>query len=618
MKKILLFIFVLSLISVAYSQSGINISTEKVIINGKKFYRHNVNSGETIYSLSKAYKVTEKDIIDNNPELAKSPLKAGQSILIPVVFETATNNENYIIYTVKPGDTLYSLCKRFGITEEKFYEINSDLNPSKTLKVNQQIKFPASAIDEKIEQKISEVQKDTTKYIYHIIEKGETVYNLTKKFNVTKEDLKSANPDFDGIKLKVGEVILIPRKNFSNEFALNTTQQNTYNTGKVVDNKSSDKCDSQNWYKNGTDFEIAILLPFEVNSNIQSLINQENRKQEQRLHSITEKIISFYSGILVGLENFSSKNINLKVKVYDTGKDNTLIKKLIDENNFANTDLIIGPAFNSQVEFINKNLFRNDLYYIIPFSSNQKILYEYSNNIFLKFTDNVVAEAIADYAANNPESIYIVIQGNTEDENHKSQIFYDAIKNKSSNLNLSFIKFSGSNLMELSSKVNKDVENVFILPFNVTNETQFTRILLNIFNLKDYQIRIISDKSHLDYETIDPNYYVKANFTYFSNSNIDYSNPETMTFISKYRDVFLCEPDEFSFLGYDASTFLIDKLLKYGNTFGECFNNSVTYDGLGGNILLKKYDNFANYSYVNKTVYLYSLTPDYTFIKIHP
>lgn len=618
MKKFLLFIFILSLISVAYSQSGINISNEKVIVNGKKFYRHNVNSGETIYSLSKAYKVTEKDIIDNNPDLAKSPLKAGQSILIPVVFESAPNNENYIIYTVKPGDTLYSLCKRFGITEEKFYEINSDLNPSKTLKVNQQIKFPASAIDEKIEQKISEGQKDTSKYIYHIIEKGETVYNLTKKFNVTREELQSANPDFDGIKLKVGEVILIPRKNSPNEFALSINQQNTYKTGKVTDNKNSDKCDSQNWYKNGNDFEIAILLPFEVNSNIQSLINQENRKQEQRLHTITEKIISFYSGILVGLEYFSDKNINLKIKVYDTGKDNTFIKKLIDENKFANTDLIIGPAFNSQVEFINNNLYRNDLYYIIPFSSNQRIIQEHSNNIFLKSTDNFIAEAIADYAANNPESRYIVIQGNTEDENHKSQIYYDAIKSKNNNLNLSFIRFSGSNLMELSSKVNKDVENVFILPFNVTNETQFTRMLLNLFNLKDYQIRLIADKSHLDYETIDPNYYVKANFTYFSNSYIDYSNPETKTFISKYRDVFLCEPDEFSFLGYDASTFLIDKLIKYGNTFGECFNNSVTYDGLGGNIFLKRYDNFANYSYVNKTVYLYSLTPDYTFIKIHP
>ena len=54
-----------------------------VYINGAKYYVHTVKPGETLYSISKAYGVDEKSIISHNPSAADG-LKVDQTIKIPV------------------------------------------------------------------------------------------------------------------------------------------------------------------------------------------------------------------------------------------------------------------------------------------------------------------------------------------------------------------------------------------------------------------------------------------------------------------------------------------------------------------------------------------------------
>ena len=73
------------------------------------------------------------------------------------------------------------------------------------------------------------------------------------------------------------------------------------------------------------------------------------------------------------------------------------------------------------------------------------------------------------------------------------------------------------------------------------------KIFLDLFPLKDYAITLIGNPAILEYETIDPKYYLSSKFTYFSGTNIDYTDEETKTFVESYRKMFLIEPDENSF-----------------------------------------------------------------------
>ncbi len=56
---------------------------EKTIVNGKVYYIHTIQKGQTLYSISKAYEVSQDDIIRENPGIDPAALKEGQALRIP-------------------------------------------------------------------------------------------------------------------------------------------------------------------------------------------------------------------------------------------------------------------------------------------------------------------------------------------------------------------------------------------------------------------------------------------------------------------------------------------------------------------------------------------------------
>lgn len=151
---IILFLLLVTVPSVM-SQVAVERSRDRIVISGIPYYLHLVKKGETAYSISKAYGITTEELFKENPELAAG-LKDGQSLRIKVsMVDTAP--------------------------------------------VSQQPPLPA-------------VFKDETKYIYHILQPGETIYRLSKTYDVTEEELIKSNPGVDISKLPVGFEIAIPRK----------------------------------------------------------------------------------------------------------------------------------------------------------------------------------------------------------------------------------------------------------------------------------------------------------------------------------------------------------------------------------------------------------------------
>ena len=74
MKRLVFLLFIIPFINVSIAQTDtviIKKSTDKVIIGGQAYYVHIVKKGETLYSLSNAYNVTQKEIAKENPEIFK-------------------------------------------------------------------------------------------------------------------------------------------------------------------------------------------------------------------------------------------------------------------------------------------------------------------------------------------------------------------------------------------------------------------------------------------------------------------------------------------------------------------------------------------------------------------
>ena len=102
---------------------------------------HIVEKGDTLYSLSKKYGVSVDDLRSANA-ISGSDLYAGQKLIIPA--KKADKRVTYESYTVKAGDTLYSIAKRSEITVDELRRLNS-LDSSAVLKIGQNLKVPAQS-----------------------------------------------------------------------------------------------------------------------------------------------------------------------------------------------------------------------------------------------------------------------------------------------------------------------------------------------------------------------------------------------------------------------------------------------------------------------------------------
>ena len=103
--------------------------------------QHTVAKGDTLYSLAKKYGVTVDEIRSAN-SMSGNDLNAGQKLTIPV--KTQPRQITYESYTVKAGDTLYSIARRYEISVEELREING-LSSSSVLKTAQKLKVPSGA-----------------------------------------------------------------------------------------------------------------------------------------------------------------------------------------------------------------------------------------------------------------------------------------------------------------------------------------------------------------------------------------------------------------------------------------------------------------------------------------
>lgn len=124
---------------------GILKSKNVTTINGVKYYLHTVEKGQTLFAIAKGYELSLNDIVIENPE-AIDGIKPGQVLKVPlkkakkVEAAPVTNGGNYVLHQVEAGQTLYSISKQYNTTVEKIKILNPELKEGlkggQTLKIS--------------------------------------------------------------------------------------------------------------------------------------------------------------------------------------------------------------------------------------------------------------------------------------------------------------------------------------------------------------------------------------------------------------------------------------------------------------------------------------------------
>ena len=163
-----------------------------------------VKKGDSLYSIARVYKTTVQEIQKLN-NLKSNALSIGQELQIPenYVNDASANLPTYINYTVKKGDSLYSIAKKYGITTDTIIKDNALKNNLLSIGQNLKIRTKKESI---IEECFGNESSD--KNIEYIVKKGDSLYSIAKKYNtdvstiMKNNNLKSSN-------LSIGQILKI-------------------------------------------------------------------------------------------------------------------------------------------------------------------------------------------------------------------------------------------------------------------------------------------------------------------------------------------------------------------------------------------------------------------------
>lgn len=184
-------------------------------LHAQDFFIHTVTKGQGLYSISRIYGISEDEIIRLNPG-AEKVIKTGQELRIP---QKKGQQENSF-HTVGQGETLYSLSKKYRVSIKEICDINPGLS-SETLKTGMILAIPPVTDHDTAEEAVPAPAQDETQASAQtgngsayktriVVMKRVTIYRICNDFDINEEDFLNANPQYRHTRLQAGDTVNIP------------------------------------------------------------------------------------------------------------------------------------------------------------------------------------------------------------------------------------------------------------------------------------------------------------------------------------------------------------------------------------------------------------------------
>lgn len=188
--------------------SQVLIISENNGTNPNEFVIYTVKKGDSLYEIAKKYN-TSVDAIKRYNNLTTNNLSIGQKIRIPCNIEDNDDTvmPKYISYTVKAGDNLYNIAKKYNTTVDK---IKRDNNlQSNNLTIGKILLIEDTSDQSTIEECFGEEYEAPSSNITYTVQKGDNLYSIANKYNTTVNEIKSLN-NLTSNNLSIGQQLRIP------------------------------------------------------------------------------------------------------------------------------------------------------------------------------------------------------------------------------------------------------------------------------------------------------------------------------------------------------------------------------------------------------------------------
>ena len=618
---IIIFLF-LTLNNFVFAQIPIKISDQIVNLNGEKYYLHKVEQGQTLYSLSKAYNIGQEEIKKVN-RLTSNDIKSGQLLKIPYkkIKKPEDTSPDFFYHKVKKGETLFSLSQKYFVSIEEIIETNPDTKYG--LREGVILKIPNSF------KKAEDKENKNENYFTYIVDEGNTLFSISRKYNVKVEDILKLNPEAKN-EIKVGQKLKIPKNSDLNNQQVNDTIDNTLNKGLndplYFTEEGITPC-HQFEYQKDKSFNVVLLLPLFLEKNLY-YISRYNKEKDPMFYKNTKRFTEFYEGFLLALQKVKEQGLSVNLKVFDTQNDSLKVKNIMASLDYPNVDLIIGPVYSGNVKTASKYALKHHINLVSPLS---KKTYLSENNPFVfQVVPSIAAETdkVAKVLSQHHDSTNLILIYDGSENQHKiinrfKQHFAlnDSLCSYTDTSVFKIIKYDTDIKMmdkeqaKINNALKPKLNNIVYIPSD--NEVFVTQVIDKLYAVNDsIRTEIIGSDNWINFQNINSAVFNKLSFAFVSPFYADYNSYELKNFIKTYRTTYQTEPSYFSFQGFDIACYFLNSLRKYGRIFQFCLSPEDAFPNSRGLIYDFNFERINTHGgFENKNVFILKFNDSFQLVK---
>ncbi len=633
-KKLVLLFSFLFLSTIVFSVGGINMNEKIFIIkSGDDYITHTVTSGDTVYSISQKYTIPVNDLYAMNPGIEKG-IRVGQKIKIPATQGKGTKQDEDLSHTILPKQTIYGVALSYGVTVDDLTSANPGLNEN-NFKAGKTIAIPKKSTSDETNKSSS---KNLT-LIKHTVVSKETLYSISKKYDVSTDDIFEANPILLNSNLKVGMKIDIPSSTGSQKqesflthqvekgeaiygiaqkYGLTVDQLITLNpelkdstlksgmkirveNTNIATNTITGNQKIEAYRPSDGVIRIGILLPFSEN---QGSVGQD-------------RWVDYYQGFLLSLKELKEKGYSTDLVTFDIGeeKDTKKLKSLLETVEMNQLDLIIGGVHENQIKLLTDFSLQSGIKYVVPVGS--KISTKDGNNAIFQATtphSSLESQIFTAFRErfNNDNIIFISRAAGSKSKGTHIESFKKNLK--SNNIAFSSISLGQDIQQVLEGVMNLGKKNIIIPESDDLGSLK--EITNTLATFEGYTVSLFGYPEWQTYDGVTAQLHKYDTYIY-SSFFLDESNWKTKTIMNDYKQWYgrgmVASYPRYAFLGYDIAQYFVTALNRFGKNFQNDINN-LSAPTLQSSLQFRADE--INGGYINKGVYFVHYKPDMVVDKI--
>lgn len=346
-----------------------------VEIEGRSYYKHLVAGGDTIYSLSKVYGVSEQSIMDSNEGLTPSTLKIDTYVLIPKGGDVAAakaekvDKKRFIYHSVKQGETIYSIARKYKVSVAVLESDNPNIDverisPDMEVKVRRSERGFATVDEIERERMRRTTQQERLSEDEYMVRAGETVYSLSRKFGLSEEKFMQLNNLSSYGDLKEGMVIKYQEAKIEVQEGVEPARRDSDESVIVVAPADSIAVESsvadEQFVVDSMVSTFRTLAPYQtLRASLLMPFHKDGK--------VNPTIVDFYRGVLLAMEDIKNEGYDVELSVFDSeGTEERIQSIMADEPLFHEAQLIIGPVYESELSVVLPYATENSIPVISP------------------------------------------------------------------------------------------------------------------------------------------------------------------------------------------------------------------------------------------------------------